>query len=65
MLAFLDAAGLVNMASMNSSLHALANDGALWCELLLAERPHLAPLLPLMLVPGVAAAKDLYCERMV
>lgn len=63
-LAFLNAAVLTAVTSVNAALHALLNDNsarAVWSELLLAQRPHLAPFL---LMPGGKAAKALYHQRM-
>jgi hypothetical protein len=59
-LSFLDASSLFTLAAVCRPLHVLANIGALWRILLLAERPHLAPLL----VGSGDSAKALFRKRM-
>jgi hypothetical protein len=60
-LSFLDAPALGNVAAVCRPLHALANADAVWRELLLAERPH---LLPLLQMAGAGGAKALCVSRM-
>jgi hypothetical protein len=57
-LSFLNVHSLGAVGVSSRSLNALANTDAAWRNLLLAERPHLAPLLPI-----VVSAKAYYWQR--